>query len=77
MFGRNKERFEPDLIDLELYEMRLLYNKKHGKAAIPVMPIPHGISLVANQKQWTESELRYMKDNRERAIAIRQEIYGK
>ncbi len=76
MFGRKKERFEPNLIDLELYEMRLLYNKKYGKRAIPVMPIPYLISLVANQEQWTESELQYMKDNREQAKAIKEEIYG-
>lgn len=68
LLQRKRPRFKPDLIDLEQYEKNLLYAREHNKKPPPVKPWP-------SRSDWTDSELQYMKDNREKAKAIRKRIF--
>jgi hypothetical protein len=65
-FWQKKPRFQPSLIDLVEYEKTLLYAREHGHKLVPVMPIPAG--------KWTDSEMQYMRDNRDKAKEILERI---
>jgi hypothetical protein len=63
-----KPKFSPNLIDLVEYEKTLLYAREHNKSPIPVMPWP-------SRDDWTMTELQYMRDNREKAKAIKEKVF--
>lgn len=62
---------EIDLIDLRRYEEALLYNREHGQRPVPVRPI----AMWTGTTYYTPTQLSIMRDNRERADAIKKRIF--
>lgn len=68
-----REKFAPSLIDLVQYEKDLLYAKKHGETLRPFPSIP-GLHPMGRKDTWTDSEMQAMRDNRDKAKNIYDEI---
>lgn len=66
-----KDELEIDLIDLQRYEETLLYNREHGQRPVPVRPI----ATWTGATYYTPTQLSIMRDNRERAQAIKKRIF--
>ena len=67
LFGR-RERFDPQLIDLEEYECELLRDHLNGTA---LRPPP---MILRRTGGWTDMELGAMRENRRQALEIYERI---
>lgn len=64
-FFLTKTTYEPDIIDLEDYEARLLYQRENDIGLMPPPTIP-GLKI----GDWSIAEMDAMRRNRKEAIAI-------
>ena len=49
--------------------------KRNNKGKPPVRPVPSSYYTKGGDSSWTESELQYMRDNREKARIIKERIF--